>query len=149
MPLREERLEVGTREVDLGEVRVHKSVEETEAVQRGPLTREDVQIERIKVNRPVSVPEERRQEGDWLIIPIMEEVFVVQKQLIVTEEIRIRKLVVTEEHEVRGTVRREHASIEDTRPDAPPAGPARAASDRAGDATTWDDLRTEAQDAER
>ena len=121
VPVYEEQLSVEPRVVDLGEVRVHKTVEEREEVQRGSLNREDVQIERIKVNRAVSEPEQRRQEGDWLVIPIMEEVFVVQKQLVVTEEIRIRKQIVTEEHEVRETLRREQASIEDTRTARPPA----------------------------
>jgi uncharacterized protein (TIGR02271 family) len=118
LPLLEERLDVDTRTVDLGEIRVHKTVEETEEVQRSPLSHEVVEVERVRVNRPVSAPEERRQEGDWLIIPIMEEVLVVQKQLMVTEEIRIRKQRVTEEHEVRETVLHERATIEDTRPDA-------------------------------
>jgi len=115
IPLAEERLDVQTRPVDLGEVRIHKTVEEVEEIQRGPLNHEEVQIERVKVNRPVEAPEERRQEGEWLVIPIMEEVLVVKKQLVVTEEIRIRKQVVAEEHEVRETVRREQVTVEDTR----------------------------------
>lgn len=69
LPLLEEQVQIGTRVVDLGEIRVHKTVEEREEVRRGPLAREDVQIERIRVNRPVEAPEQRRQEGDWLIIP--------------------------------------------------------------------------------
>lgn len=115
VPLLEERLEFRTREIDLGDIRIHKTVEATEEVRSGPLTREDVQVERIRVDRPVDAPEERRQEGDWLIIPIMEEVFIVQKQLMVAEEIRIRKQPVTEEHEVREIIRRERATVEDTR----------------------------------
>jgi uncharacterized protein (TIGR02271 family) len=115
IPLAEERLNVQTRPIDLGEIRVHKTVEEVEEVQRGPLNHEEVQIERVKVNRPVEAPEERRQEGEWLVIPIMEEVLVVKKQLVVIEEIRIRKQLVAEEHEVRETLRREQVTIEDTR----------------------------------
>jgi uncharacterized protein (TIGR02271 family) len=121
VPILEEQLEVGARVIDIGEILVHKTVDEVEEVHRGPLSREEVQVERIRVDRPVDEPEQRRQEGDWLVIPIMEEVFVVKKQLLVTEEIRIRKELVTEEHEVRETIRRERASIEDTRPAQPPA----------------------------
>jgi uncharacterized protein (TIGR02271 family) len=115
VPLLEEQLEFGTRTVDLGEIQVHKSVEETEEVRTGQLNREDVQVERVRVDRRVTEPEVSRQEGEWLVIPIMEEVFVVEKHLMVTEEIRIRKRLVTEEAEVRDTVRREHATVEDTR----------------------------------
>jgi uncharacterized protein (TIGR02271 family) len=120
VPLLEEQLEFSTRTVDLGEIQIHKSVDETEEVRTGSLNREDVQVERVRVDRRVTEPEVSRQEGDWLVIPIMEEVFVVEKHLMVTEEIRIRKSLVTEESEVRDTVRREHATVEDMRvPRAP------------------------------
>lgn len=155
VPVIEEQLEVETRVVDLGEIRVHKTVDSTEEVHQGPLDREDVEIQRIRVDRPVTEPEQRRQEGDWLVIPIMEEVFVVQKQLLVREEIRIRKRLVTEEHEVRETIRRERATIEDTRP-APPPGrppmpdrePAHATSGRTDD-DAWETLHREIRETDR
>jgi len=115
IPVLEEKLRFATREIDLGEVRVHKTVEQAEEVRRGQLNREDVEVQRIRVDRRVSEPEESRQEGDWLIIPVMEEVFVVEKHLMVAEEIRIRKQLVTEDAEVRDIVRRERAAVEDTR----------------------------------
>ena len=152
VPVVEEQLQVETGVVGLGEIRVHKAVEATEEVHRGPLDREDVEIQRVRVDRPVDIPEQRRQEGDWLVIPIMEEVFVVQKQLVVREEIRIRKQLVTEEREVREVIRRERATIEDTRP-APlaPASdrtPTRAGAGRADDAA-WDELHREIREADR
>jgi len=120
VPILEEQLQFTTREIDLGEVRIHKTVEEAEEVRSGHLNREDVDVERVRVDRRVTEAEMSRQEGDWLIIPVMEEVFVVEKHLMVTEEIRIRKRLVTEESEVRATVRRERATVEDTRvPRAP------------------------------
>lgn len=164
VPVLEERLEFGTREIDLGEIRVHKTVEEREEVRRGPLNREDVQVERIRVDRRVTAPEEQRMEGEWLVIPIMEEVYVVEKHLMVTEEIRIRKRLVTEEGEIRETVRRERASIEDTRvplspllPEAvmPKSGtpPVRSAADvdeaATSDDAAWEHLHREIQDAGR
>lgn len=115
IPILEEELRFAAREIDLGEVRVHKTVEKAEEVRRGQLNREDVEVQRIRVDRRVSEPEESRQEGDWLIIPVMEEVFVIEKHLMVAEEIRIRKQLVTEDAEVRDTVRRERAAVEDTR----------------------------------
>ena len=152
VPLVEEQVEVKTGVIDFGEIRIHKTVEETEEVHHGPLDREDVEVERVRVDRPVSAPEQRRQEGDWLIIPIMEEVFVVQKQLMVREEIRIRKQLVTEEHEVRETVRRERASIEDTRParsSAPARAPVGAEPGRTNDDAAWQHLQEEIREADR
>jgi uncharacterized protein (TIGR02271 family) len=149
VPLLEEQVEFGTRVVDLGEIRVHKTVEAREEVRRGPLAREDVQIERVRVNRPVDAPEQRREEGDWLVIPIMEEVFVVQKQLMVIEEIRIRKHLVTEEREVRETIRRERASIEDTRPAEAIPSSRRTEPARADNDDGWDELHREVRDVGR
>jgi uncharacterized protein (TIGR02271 family) len=141
VPVTEERLEVGKRQIDLGEIRIHKTVEEVEQVRRGPLHREEVEIERVRVNRRVTVPEERRQEGEWLVIPVMEEVFVVEKRLVVMEEIRIRKQLMTEDREVRETVRREHASIDETRAEAP--GRPTSNTDAGGDGAAWDELHAE------
>jgi stress response protein YsnF len=68
-----------------------------------------------------------------MIIPVMREVLVVQKQLMLAEEIRIRKREVTEEQEVRELVRHERVELEDA--SAPSAAPAadvqgRSAADR-------------------
>ena len=77
----------------------------------------------------------------------MEEVLVVQKQLVVTEEIRIRTQLVTEEHEVRETVRREHASIEDARTTRAPAAPAQSDTGRDDD-TARDALHEQVRHAD-
>jgi hypothetical protein len=52
-------------------------------------------------------------EGDWLVVPVMEEVLVVRKQLMLKEEVRIRRRPVTEPREVRETLRRERVELED------------------------------------
>ena len=112
IPVAEERLEVSKRPVEIGEVLVHKSVEEYEDTTNLDLTRDDVEIERVTVNKPIEKPVQTRQDGDWLVIPVMQEVLVVQKQLMLTEEIRIRKRQITEAREVRETLRREHVELE-------------------------------------
>ena len=55
-----------------------------------------------------------RQDGDTLIVPILEEVLVVEKRLILKEELHIRKHSSerTEQHKVR--LRTEHVEIEQT-----------------------------------
>lgn len=113
IPVAEERLVPGTRQVDLGELRLHKRVEQVEETLRHPVSRDDLVIERVPVGRPLEAPLEPRVEGDWLVIPIMEEVLVVQKRLMLAEEVRIRKRRLTVEEEVRDTVRRERVELED------------------------------------
>lgn len=147
VPTVEGRLEVGKRQVDLGEIHVHKTVEEVDDMRQEPLTYAEVHVERVKVNRKVDAPEVQRQEGEWLIIPVMEEVLVVQKQLVVAEEIRIRKQRVTQQHEIHETVRREHASIEDTRVQASPIP--QSASSTPSDDPAWKALHEDARESAR
>ncbi len=52
---------------------------------------EDVDVERIPVNRILDAPVEVRQEGDTTIIPVIEEVITVQKRLLLREEVRITR----------------------------------------------------------
>ena len=113
VPLAEERLQVSTQPVELGDVRIHKRVDEVEEVVREPLIRGDVVIERVKTRRRVEGPVGPRQEDDWLVVPIVEERLLVQKILVVTEEIRIRQRPVTEVQEIRETLRRERVEVED------------------------------------
>jgi uncharacterized protein (TIGR02271 family) len=141
VPVVEERLAVGRRQIDLGEIQVHKTVDTVEERRQEPVTRDDVQIERIRVNRTVGAPETPREEDGWLIIPVMEEVLVIQKQLVVTEEIRIRKQSVTEQREIRETLRREQVSVDDTR--TPMPGGAEATSRSTTEDPSWQELREE------
>jgi uncharacterized protein (TIGR02271 family) len=128
VPVLEERLAAETRAVDLGELRVRKTVETEEARVTQEVTRDDLLLERVPVNRPLEAPAASRVEGDWYVVPVMEEVLVVRKQLMLKEEVRIRRQPVTAEQEVRETLRRERVELEDaTRDgvrgaDAPPAG---------------------------
>ena len=56
----------------------------------GPLFREDCEVERVQVKRILDQPAEIRQDGDTLIIPLMEEVLVVEKRLMLREELHIK-----------------------------------------------------------
>jgi len=65
-----------------------------------PLFREDCEIERIAVRKLLDRPAETRQEGDTLIVPLMEEVWVVEKRLLLREELHItrRKNQIADSH---------------------------------------------------
>jgi len=56
------------------------------------LYRDGYSIERVKVDRFITEPVAQRQEGDTLILPVMEEVLVVEKRMMLREEIRITKV---------------------------------------------------------
>ena len=117
IPVIADELDIQKRVVETGKVRVSKAVHEDETVVDEPLFRDEVEVERISVHRPVEGPLPVRYEGDTVIIPIMEEVLVVQKQLILKEEFHIRKRRIETHQPQQVTLRREEARIERLKPD--------------------------------
>jgi len=89
IPVLREELKVS--EVETGRVVVHKTVSERDENVEMLLCRTDVSVERVPVGRTVTEAPASREEGDVLIIPVMEEVLVVEKRLVLKEELHIRK----------------------------------------------------------
>lgn len=112
VPVMVEELNVQTRRVQTGAVRLTKRVHEHEEVLDNPLWHEKIEVERIAVNRPVDSPPSIRHEGDTTIIPVLEEVLVVEKRLVLKEEIHITKRRVETHVPQRVTLRREEATVE-------------------------------------
>jgi stress response protein YsnF len=52
-----------------------------------------------------------REEGDTLIVPIVEEAVVVERRLVVKEEIHVRRIRRTENYEERVKVRKQEAVV--------------------------------------
>lgn len=75
------------------------------------LQREHYEIERVAIDKVVSEAPSTRQEGDVTIIPVIEEEVVIQRRLILKEEIRIRKVVSVQQHVEDVVLRRQHAEI--------------------------------------
>ena len=112
IPLMEERLSIGKRAVESGRVRVHITVQEREELMREQLCRDDVQIERVPRNVPLTEAPHVRIEGNKTIIPVVKEVVVMEKRLMLVEEVHISRRSVTEEAEIPVTLRREQAEVE-------------------------------------
>ena len=93
-PVRQEQLHVDKRIADTGRgVRIHKTVSEQEHVVDEPLMHDELAVEHVAVGAVVSHsdPPRMRYEGDMLVVPVLEEVLVVQKQLRLKEEVRITR----------------------------------------------------------
>lgn len=118
VPVVEETIDVQTRKVATGKVRITKVVHEREEAIDEPLLYETVDVERVKIDRVVDGPVAMRQEGDTLIIPILEEVLVVEKRLILKEEVRITRRRTTKHHSEQITLRSEEPAVERIPPDA-------------------------------
>lgn len=95
LPLAEEILRVGKREVETGRVRVRLRTETVEETVREVLRTHRAEVERVPVGREVDVVPEVRREGDVIVVPVVEEIIVVQKRLVLREEVRLT-LVETE-----------------------------------------------------
>lgn len=87
----EEQLEVGKREIETGRVHIARRVVQRQETVDVPLMREEVEIRRVPVNRPVDAPVAVRQEGGVTIVSVLEEVLVVSKQLVLKEELHISR----------------------------------------------------------
>jgi uncharacterized protein (TIGR02271 family) len=95
-----------------GMVRIKKKVRTEQRVIAQPLMREDVTVDRVVKNQIVTEALPIRFEGDTMIVPLLEEVLVVEKRLVLREEIHIRRNQSTVQKEERFTLRREEAEIE-------------------------------------
>ena len=112
VPVVQERLLVGKREVETGRFVIRKRVVEEQQAVEQPLNREQVVIERVQVDRFIDAPVAEHHEGDTLIIPVMEEVLVVEKRLMLREEVRVTWKVHQEVQRQEATVRREEVNVE-------------------------------------
>jgi uncharacterized protein (TIGR02271 family) len=112
VPVVREEARVAKREIETGRVRVRKLVREEEETFDEPLAREEVTVERVPVERFVEGPQPMRREGDVVVIPIVEEVLVVEKRLMLKEELRVRKQIVEIRDPQTVRLRREEAVVE-------------------------------------
>ncbi len=112
IPLVEERLTIAKRQVESGRVRVHVTVDERQETVTEQLLRDDLQIERIPRNVRLTEVPNVRLEGNTTIVPVVEEVVVVEKALVLVEEIHICRRSVSETAEIPVTLRKERARIE-------------------------------------
>lgn len=112
VPIVEEQLHIEKQKVETGRVRLTKTVQEREVLVTQPVMHEDIQIERVPVNRWLSEPASVRYEGDIMIIPVMEEVPVVEKRLRLKEELRVTKRQITTQRSEPMRLRSEEVHVE-------------------------------------
>jgi stress response protein YsnF len=89
-PVIKERVEVQTRARESGVVEIRKTVNERTEVVDLPLQAEEVEVNRVAVNRFVDTPVPVRHEGNTMIISLLEEVLVVEKRLLLREEVHVK-----------------------------------------------------------
>jgi len=112
VPVYEEELVVGKRQVETGRVRLHEDVVEEQKTVSVPLQQEHVSVDRVAVTDGSGVNAADAFQSKDIDVPVMGEEAVVNKQVREVEEVRLHKEVVTENEQVGATVRKERVSID-------------------------------------
>lgn len=111
IPVIQEFLTVEKKIIETGKVIVNKSVEEEQFNYQIPWLEDEISLERIPINEYRDHAPVTRIEGDTTIVPVLKEVMVWQKKLLLVEEIRITKKVVTHEEQKTITLKKEVVEI--------------------------------------
>lgn len=112
LPLVTENVHIQKQRVETGKVRVTKHVRQWEEQIDEPRLQQNVNITRVPLNKPVAEPPSVRSEGSTTIIPVLEEVLVVEKRLMLKEEIHITTRQTEEVNPQTVTLRSEEVEIE-------------------------------------
>ncbi|WP_413675071.1 YsnF/AvaK domain-containing protein [Massilia cellulosiltytica] len=115
VPVVHEEAWVEKRIVDTGRgVRIHKTVAETPCRIDERLLRDDVEVHHVPVDRivPLDQAPATRYEGDTLVVPILEEVLVVERRLRIKEELHITRTRREEHHVDTVMLKSEQVSVE-------------------------------------
>lgn len=115
VPVHEEELTLGKQRVETGRVRISTVVESRQEWVEQALEREKLSVERVPVDRVLDStepPPSIREEADLLIIPVLEERLVVQKLLVLKEELHVRRQRAVEHVRQPVTLRAERAIVE-------------------------------------
>ena len=108
----QEEANIDKKIVESGKVYIHKKVQETDEEISVPVSHESVTIKKVTVNKYVDVAPLVRNEGNTTIIPVIKEVLVIEKKLLLVEEVHVIKEVIekTEEHTI--PLRKEEIEVE-------------------------------------
>ncbi len=117
LPLAEEVLTVDKRVEDGRQIRVHTRVEHRQELLRETLQENVVDVQRVPIGEFVTEAPQIREEGDLVIVPVIEERIVVERRLFLVEEVRIRRSTREVQTEIPATRRVMHADIEEIEAD--------------------------------
>ncbi len=111
LPLLVEEITVSRQKVEQGVVRVATVTHTREQQVDEQLAREAVEVTRVPVGRIVETMPAVREEGDVTIMPVVEEIVVVERRLLLKEEVHIRRIRTTERHQETITLREQEAVV--------------------------------------
>lgn len=112
IPVIQEQLIISKERVETGRVLLSKQVVEENMSFVENIAREEVTVHRKAINQYVdSAPPAVRQEGDVTIISVVKEVLVVEKRLMLVEELHIEKQRHHDQQNISEILRKEEITI--------------------------------------
>ena len=120
LPVIEERIKIDKKVVETGKVVISKVVHEDTNSYTIPTIEESIQVERVPKNIIVdSAPPAVRYEGDVMIIPVLKEVAVVEKRMMLVEELHVTKTKTEKSQTHQMTLRKEEVEVKRTKTENP------------------------------
>ncbi|GAB2591536.1 YsnF/AvaK domain-containing protein [Spirosoma areae] len=116
IPVIEEQVQVGKKLIETGVVRIAKRVIEEPQTVDIPVFREEVTVEHIAVYQYVDEAPAVRYEGETMIIPVLREVLVTEKRLLLIEEVHVTKRHITDQETQEVMLRKEEITVERSEP---------------------------------
>lgn len=107
-----EQVQIDKKVVETSVVQLTKKVSEDRQVIDLPSSREEIMVERVARNQYVDTPPSVRYEGDTMIIPVLQEVIVTQKKILLVEEVYVTKHRVHEHRSEEVVLRKETVVVE-------------------------------------
>jgi uncharacterized protein (TIGR02271 family) len=116
IPVVEERVVVDRRSVETGRVLVHRHIEEERVIIERPVQETAVEVERREINEfvdqmPTVRSEDDAEGNEIIVVPVVEEVLVVQKRLMLKEEVRLVRRTSERMQRKVETVRRQDVDV--------------------------------------
>lgn len=111
----EEKANVDKAVVEKGAVKISKKVHNDEVPVNVTVRSEEVNVERVPVNKYVDKAPEIRYDGNTTIIPVIKEVAVVETKIMLVEEVHLTRKIHTKDETRHVSLRKEKVIIDSTR----------------------------------
>ena len=106
-----EEASVSRQVIETGRVKVAKVTRVRDQNIDELLARTSVEVKTVPVGRLIDAMPAVRQDGDLTIVPVVEEALVVERRLMLKEELHIRRVQTTERHQQTVKLRYQTAEV--------------------------------------
>ena len=109
--LHQEQLNVAIKSVVTGEIEISTVTRLRDVAIDEALVSQHADVERVAIGRVVQDVPNIREEDGVLVIPVVEEIVVVERRLVLKEEVHIRRSTTTRRHQETVTLREQEAIV--------------------------------------